>query len=218
MSDVDAGAARAGGHDAHRFSLGSSIVEGWKFSWQNENVRTALLIAMLAAFFIVPFTTLLPVFARDILQVGASGQGLLLTAMGVGALGSAVMITGFGDRMPRGKIMLGGAAVYGLGAAAFAFSPWFQLAMFLMIIIGLANVCTHALVQTVIQTYSPPQFRGRTIALFHMSQVVMTVGSMIIGSLAALSGAQWAVVLMGSAGALAMLVIHILLPRAWHIR
>ena len=218
LSDVDAGAARTGGHDAHRFSLGSSIVEGWKFSWQNENVRTALLIAMLAAFFIVPFTTLLPVFARDILQVGASGQGLLLTAMGIGALGSAVMITGFGDRMPRGKIMLGGAAVYGLGAAAFAFSPWFQLAMFLMIIIGLANVCTHALVQTVIQTYSPPQFRGRTIAMFHMSQVVMTVGSMIIGSLAALSGAQWAVVLMGSAGALAMLVIHILLPRAWHIR
>ena len=41
---------------------------------------------------------------------------------------------------------------------------------------------------------------------------------MIIGSLAALSGAQWAVVLMGSAGALAMLVIHMLLPRAWHIR
>ena len=218
LSDVEAGAARTGGRDAHRFSLGSSIVEGWKFSWQNENVRTALLIAMLAAFFIVPFTTLLPVFARDILQVGASGQGLLLTAMGVGALGSAVMITGFGDRMPRGKIMLGGAAVYGLGAAVFAFSPWFQLAMFLMIIIGLANVCTHALVQTVIQTYSPPQFRGRTIALFHMSQVVMTVGSMFIGSLAALSGTQWAVVLMGSAGALAMLGIHILLPRAWHIR
>ena len=78
-----------------------------------ENVRTALLIAMLAALFIVPFTTLLPVFARDILRVGASGQGLLLTAMGIGALGSAVMIAAFGDRMPRGKIMLGGAAVYG---------------------------------------------------------------------------------------------------------
>jgi MFS family permease len=218
LSDIEAGAAPTGGHGAQRFSLRGSIVEGWKFSWQNENVRTALLIAMLAALFIVPFTTLLPVFARDILQVGASGQGLLLTAMGVGALGSAVMIAGFGDRMPRGKIMLGGAVVYGLGAAAFAFSPWFQLAMFLMIIIGLANVCTHALVQTVIQNYSPAQFRGRTIALFHMSQVVMTVGSMIIGSLAAFSGAQWAVVLMGSAGALAMLAIHLLLPRAWHIR
>ncbi|HET7005380.1 MAG TPA: MFS transporter [Candidatus Binatia bacterium] len=218
LSDFEPGPARGGSHGAHHFSLRGSIVEGWKFSWQNENVRTALLIAMLAALFIVPFTTLLPVFARDILQVGASGQGLLLTAMGIGALGSAVMITGFGDRMPRGKIMLGGVATYGLGVAAFAFSPWFQMSMFLMIIIGFANVCSHALVQTVIQTYSLPEFRGRTIALFHMSQVVMTVGSMIIGSLAALSGTQWAVVLMGSVGALAMLGIHLLLPRAWHIR
>ncbi len=215
LSDFEPG---AGGHGGHRFSLRDSIVEGWKFSWQNLNVRTALLIAMLAALFIVPFTTLLPVFARDILQVGASGQGLLLTAMGVGALGSAVIITGFGDRLPRGKIMLGGAALYGLGAAAFAFSPWFQLSIFLMIVIGLANVCSHALVQTVIQTYSPPELRGRTIALFHMSQVVATVGSMIIGALAAFSGAQWAVLLMGSAGVAAMVVIHILLPRAWQIR
>ena len=90
--------------------------------------------------------------------------------------------------------------------------------MFLMIIIGLANVCTHALVQTVMQTYSPPEFRGRTIALFHMSQVVMTVGSMIIGALAALFRRSGAVVLMGSAGALAMLGMHLCLPRTWHIR
>jgi predicted MFS family arabinose efflux permease len=128
ISDLEsaAGAKRGGHHE----SLGRSIVEGWKFSWQNETVRTALAIAMLAALFIVPFTTLLPVFARDILHVGASGQGLLLTGMGVGALGSAVAIAGFGDRMPRGKVMLGGVALYGIGAALFALSPWFRLRSF----------------------------------------------------------------------------------------
>jgi len=218
LSGAEPGAAKSRAHASQHASLGSSIVEGWRFSWQNETVRTALLITMLAALFIVPFTALLPVFARDILRVGASGQGLLLTAMGVGALGSAVMITGFGDRMPRGKIMLGGVALYGLGAAAFGVSPWFHFSMLLMIVIGFANVCSHALVQTVLQTYSPPEFRGRTIALFHMSQVVMTVGSMMIGSLAAFMGAQWSVALMGTVGALAMLGIHFALPKAWHIR
>src|SRR5262249_48836764 len=73
-----------------------------KFSWQNKAVRTSLLVVMFASLFIVPFTTLLPVFARDILDVGAAGQGLLLTAMGVGALGSAIIIAFFGDRMPLG--------------------------------------------------------------------------------------------------------------------
>ena len=208
----------ASSHRHAGVSFGRSIIEGWKFSWRNETVRAALLITMLASLFIVPFTTLLPVFARDILAVGASGQGLLLTAMGVGALGSAVIIASFGDRMPRGIFMLGGVTLYGLGVVVFAASPWFNLSMALMVIVGFANVCSHALVQTVLQTYAPPEFRGRTIALFHMGQVVMTVGSMLIGALAALWGTQWAVASMGAAGALAMLAIQIILPRTRHIR
>ena len=208
----------ASSHRHAGVSFGRSIIEGWKFSWRNETVRAALLITMLASLFIVPFTTLLPVFARDILAVGASGQGLLLTAMGVGALGSAVIIASFGDRMPRGIFMLGGVTLYGLGVVVFAASPWFNLSMALMVIVGFANVCSHALVQTVLQTYAPPEFRGRTIALFHMGQVVMTVGSMFIGALAALWGTQWAVASMGAAGALAMLAIQIILPRTRHIR
>ena len=114
--------------------------------------------------------------------------------------------------------MLGGVALYGVSVVSFAASPWFQVSMILMVIVGFANVCSHALVQTVIQTYSPAEFRGRAIALFHMGQVVMTVGSMLIGSLAVMFGTAWSVALMGSAGALAMLAVHIVLPRAWRIR
>jgi MFS family permease len=208
----------AAGRHGHGDSFARSIVEGWKFSWRNLEVRTALLVVMFASLFIVPFTTLLPVFARDILDVGASGQGFLLTAMGIGALGTALIIATFGDRMPRGLFMLGGVALYGIGVIAFAASPWFHLSMVLMVIVGFANVCSHALVQTVIQTYSPAEFRGRATAVFHMSQVVMTAGSMAIGSLAALCGTEWAVVLMATAGTLAMLGIHIVLPQAWRIR
>jgi MFS family permease len=199
-------------------SFRQSVIEGWRFSWRNQTVRTALLVVMFASLFIVPFTTLLPIFARDILAVGASGQGLLLTGMGIGALGSAVVIASFGDRMPRGIFMLGGAMLYGCGVIAFAASPWFHLSMVLMIVIGLANVCCHALVQTVIQTYSPPEFRGRTMSIFQMSNVVMTVGSMLLGALATLAGTRWSVALMSAAGAMMMGVIYFCLPRARYIR
>ena len=202
----------------HGASFGRSIIEGWKFSWRNETVRTGLLITMVASLFIVPFTTLLPVFARDILGVGATGQGLLLAAMGVGALGSAVVIAFFGDRMPRGIFMVGGVTLYGLSVVAFSASPWFQLSMVLMVIVGLANVSSHALVQTVIQAHSPSEFRGRTMAIFHMSNVAMTLGSMLVGALATLWGTQWAVASMGTAGALTMIAIHVTLPSARHIR
>ena len=199
-------------------SFGRSILEGWKFSWNSEVVRAGLLVVMFANFFIVPFTTLLPVFARDILNVGATGQGLMLSAMGIGALCSAVFIASMGDRIPRGLIMLGGVGVYGIALIAFSTSSWFQVSLVLMAITGLCHVHSHALVQTVIQAYSPSAFRGRTMALFHMSQVVMTAGSMLVGALSSTLGARWAVGLTGAAGALSMLALHTLMPRARHIR
>jgi MFS family permease len=210
--------AGTGGRSVHGESFARSMIEGWKFSWRNEAVRTGLLIVLFASLFIVPFTALLPVFARDLLGVGATGQGLLLTAMGVGALCSAFLIATLGDRLPRGMLMLGGVTVYGLVIMLFAGSSWFKLSLVLMGIVGLCHVSAHALIQTVIQSYSPSEFRGRTTAIFHMSQVVMTVGSMLIGVLATLWGAPWAVASMGAAGSLAMIAIYVALPRARHIR
>jgi len=206
------------GHSVHGESFGRSIVEGWKFSWKNEIVRTALLVVMFVSLFIGPFTTLLPVFARDILQVGATGQGLLLTAMGVGAMCSAVLIASAGDSLPRGMLMLVSVMLYGVFTVMFALSPWFWPSMVLMVIIGLCHVHSHALVQTVIQSYSPPEFRGRTMAIFHMSQVVLTVGAMLYGALSSLIGAQWTVASMGAVGALIMLGISLALPGARSIR
>ena len=138
--------------------------------------------------------------------------------MGIGALGSAIIIAFFGDRMPRGLFMLGGVTLYGVSVTAFAVSPWFQLSMMLMLIVGFANVCSHALVQTVIQSHSPSEFRGRAISIFHMSNVVLTLGSVLVGILATLWGTQWAVAVMGAAGALAIIGIDVKLPRARHIR
>jgi len=208
----------AGGHALHGESFGRSIIEGWKFSWQNEAVRTGLLAVMFVSLFVVPFTTLLPVFARDLLGVGATGQGLLLTAMGIGALCSAVLVATAGDRLPRGILMLGSVALYGLVLVVFAASPWFHLSLAMMVVVGLCHVHSHALVQTVIQAYSPPELRGRTMALFQMSRVVMIVGSMFIGAFSALVGARFAVASMGVVGTLSMVALYLAMPRARHIR
>jgi predicted MFS family arabinose efflux permease len=206
------------GHSAHAESFARSILEGWKFSWKNEVVRTALLVVMFVSLFIGPFTTLLPVFARDILHVGAAGQGMLLTAMGVGAVCSAVLIASIGDRLPRGILMLGSVMLYGFFTVIFAVSPWFWLSVALMLIIGLCHVHSHALVQTVIQSYSPSEFRGRTMAIFHMSQVVLTIGAMLYGALSSMVGAQSAVASMSVIGALIMIGISLVLPGARLIR
>jgi MFS family permease len=211
-----AGGAR--GHGGHDEGFFQSIVAGWKFSWQNLEVRTGLVVVTYASFFIIPFNTLLPVFARDLLGVGAKGQGLLLTSMGIGALASSVLIASLGDRLPRGILMIGGVGVYGLLVVGFAMSTWFELSMVLMAVMGLCHVASHALVQTVIQAYSPREFRGRTMALFHQTHVILMAGGMIIGSLASAIGAQAATALMSFAGALCMLGLYVFSPRGRNIR
>jgi MFS family permease len=205
-------------HGSHGDSFGRSIVEGWKFGWRNVEVRTGLLVTSFASLFILPFSTLLPVYARDLLGVGATGQGLLLTSMGVGALASAVLIASLGDRMPRGILMIGGVGAYGVLVVGFAISRWFSLSLALMALIGLCHVASHALVQTVIQAYSPSEYRGRTMALFHMTQVILMVGGLLIGALSALLGAQSATALMSVTGTIAMVGIYALLPQARKIR
>ena len=209
-----AGRGRAG----HGESFGRSIVEGWKFSWGKEEVRSSLLIVIVASLFMVPFSTLLPVFARDILNVGAQGQGLLLTSMGVGALCSALLIASVGDRMPRGILMFGGVMLYGVLVLMFAASRWFSLSMALMAVIGLCHVSSHALVQTVIQTYSPREFRGRAIAIFHMNQVLLLFGGVLIGALSAAIGAAWAAASLSIVGTLCMAGLYLLDPKARRIR
>ena len=208
----------AAGPSATRESFSQNIVAGWKFSWRNDEVRISLSIVSISMFLLIPFTTLLPVFARDILHVGATGQGVLLTSMGIGALFSSVLVASLGDRIPRGLFMIGGVALYGIVVVIFSASTWYPLSILAMFIIGLCHVTSHALIQTVIQSYSPPEFRGRTMAIFHMTQVILVVGAMFLGALAEWIGARWAASSMALAGTLLMMAIYLMMPKARQIQ
>jgi len=205
-------------HHARSRSFGRNILEGWRFSWSDQTVRASLLIVTSASLFILPFTTMLPVYARDILEVGPSGQGMLLTAMGIGALGSSVLVASIGDRLPRGILMLGGVTLYGVAVVAFAASPWFPLSVALMVIAGFFHVSSHTLTQVVVQSYTPAEFRGRTMGVLQQTHMVQLIGGMAMGALASVAGAPSAIAAMAVAGALAMIAIALTVPTARRIR
>ena len=205
------------GSALHESFLGS-IVEGWKFSWHNKSVRAALACVMLASFFIVPFTTMLPVYARDLLKVGAQGQGFLLTGMGVGAFFSAALIASAGHQLPRGLMMLVGGVFYGLSVLLFAASPWYALSIAAMVAAGLSHVYCNVLVNTIVQTYSPAEFRGRSMAIFGMHQAVITLGAMLYGALSTIEGVRWSVAIMGTIGIVSIVALNFAMPEAKRIR
>lgn len=201
-----------------RESYVESILKGWRFAWNHKTVRAGILCTTAVSLFMFPFTTLLPVFARDILHVGASGQGMLLAAMGGGAVISSIFITLSGHRWTRGKVMLDASLIYGLLVVGLACSPWYWLALVFMLLAGVCHVHANALVHTVVQSYSTPEYRGRSMALFNMSQMLSTAGSMLAGVLASGIGPRGAVAAMGLAGAAGILLLVMLMPAARQIK
>ena len=138
--------------------------------------------------------------------------------MGVGAFMSAATIALAGHRLSRGKVMIDSSLVYGVALVVFAVSPWYSLSIVAMAAAGLCHVHANALVHTVVQAHSPPAYRGRTMALFNMSQMLSTAGSMLIGLLAVPLGSRGAVAVMGVAGAFGIVVLAWLMPRARQIK
>jgi MFS family permease len=195
-----------------------SILKGWRYAWSHQTVRAGILCTTVVSLFVFPFTTMLPVFARDILDVGAGGQGMLLAAMGGGAVVSSIMITLSGHRWTRGKVMLDASLIYGLMAVALAVSPYYWSSLLVMALAGLCHVHANALVHTVVQTYSSAEYRGRSMALFNMSQMLSTAGSMLIGVLAAWLGPRGAVAAMGLTGAAGIVLLILLMPAARKIK
>jgi predicted MFS family arabinose efflux permease len=120
--------------------------------------------------------------------------------------------------LTRGRVMIDASIVYGLTLVVFALSPWYALSIVAMGVAGLCHVHANALVHTVVQSHSPPEYRGRTMALFNMSQMLSTAGSMLIGLLAFAVGSRGAVAAMGVAGALAIVTLVWLMPRARQIK
>lgn len=87
-----------------------------------------------------------------------------------------------------------------------------------MLVAGLFHVSSHALIQTVIQAYSPSELRGRMMALFQQSQVINTVGGMLAGLLATMWSALWAIGSMGLMCTVCVVGIATSFPRARFIR
>jgi MFS family permease len=193
-------------------SLYRGVIDGWRYILRHPTIRGAMTMAVLISLFGISFTVLLPAFARDILNVGATGQGLLVTASGLGAFLGSLCIAGFGDRLPKGRLMLGGALLFGLTEIAFGFSTWFPLSFALMAISGLVGLTCTALVNTVLQGHSEPGMRGRVMAAFQQAHQGMTIGGLFIGALAAVVGPGAAVAMMGGACLLGVLAVALTQP------
>ncbi len=176
-------------------SVWGHLVDGLTYVRRDRVLQYLLLLAAVPTIFLMPYLTLLPVFARDVLSIGAPGLGLLTASMGIGALTGALVVAilrpGGGD----GRLMLGGLAVMILGVVAFALSRWVPFSCLALAVAGAAQVWYFTSANTLVQLLSPGRLRGRILSLYVLTSFgVQPLGSLGAGALAQVGGGPLALV------------------------
>jgi MFS family permease len=194
---------------------------GWRRSWADgfryvsgfAPARAMLLLVAILAWTIIPYVSLMPVFAKDLYGGGPGTLGLLLASGGAGALVATLYLAGRRSVLGLGRVIAGAAAAAGLALAAFAYLRWLPLALPLLFVFGGGVILAAASANTILQTIVDDSLRGR-VSAFYMLAFLGTapLGNLAAGALAARIGAPATFLINGLIAFVAALVFLRELP------
>jgi MFS family permease len=198
---------RGGRHDGPRAAPSlRAIREGLSFVRRRPVVFGCMVLDMFAVIF-GGASALLPIYAREILDVGARGYGLLTSSLELGALLTAAVLMIRHPVRRTGTALLVAVAVYGLATVVFGLSRWFPLSVAAYMLVGAADQVSVVMRSTAIQLSTPDALRGRVSAVnLLFIGASNQLGAAESGFVAALTSAPFAVV-SGGLGCLAVLAI-----------
>ncbi len=189
------------------------ILEGFRFAARTGPIRALFVLLALVSFVAMPYTVLMPVFARQILGGGPDTLGMLMGAAGLGALAGSITLASRRGVRGLGRWIAAAAAGFGVSLVLFSFSRNLWLSVILLVPVGFTMVVQMAASNTLIQSMVPDALRGRVMALYSMIFMGMApLGSLLAGAIAQRMGAPFAVALGGSVCVLGAFVFFLRLP------
>ncbi len=179
------------------------MLDGLNFIKGNSVFSFLIGMTFFNSFFGMAYIFMMPIFAVEILKVGADGQGILMGVSGAGALATTMLLGSVGNFRQKGLMLIGGAVAF--GAALFLFGltaqvyPSYYLVMAIMLFIGIFNSIYMISIMSSLQMMVPDRMRGRVMGFYGMTWSIMPLGGMQAGSIANYLGASSAVMIGGVA-------------------
>jgi MFS family permease len=199
-------------------SVWSAMVDGLRFVGKHRTIIVLLSVPSFLSLLGLPFVILMPVFARDLLKVGASGLGYLMAGAGLGAVASALTLAAQARIRRREKYIVGSAALFALALLLLAHARSFAWAFLLLVVIGATMVGTLTLTNSALQLASPPGLRGRIISMYNLAVLGLApLGSLQAGAVAEALGLRFALTLGGTVCLVYFLILFFFLPRLWRM-
>jgi MFS family permease len=184
--------------EERRVSPYEHIVEGFSFVWNTGPIRALLLLLGLVSLVAMPYSVLMPIFAKRILHGDARTLGVLMAATGVGALGGALTLATRTGVRGLGRWVAMACASFGVALILFSFSRWYILSVILLVPVGFSMMVQMASSNTLIQAMVPDRLRGRAMAVYSMMFMGMApMGALLAGGLADHIGAPWTLAIGG---------------------
>ena len=183
-----------------------TLLAGFRFIKSEPIVLGAISLDLFAVL-LGGAVALMPIYAKDILQVDEVGLGLLRSAPGVGAVVMAIWLSKFGIKNHAGKILFSCVAAFGVFTVVFGVSTWLPLSLFALVMMGAMDMVSVYVRETLMQLWTPDAVRGRVNAVNRVFIGASNeLGEFRAGSVAALLGAKTAVVI-GGAGTVAVAML-----------
>jgi len=143
-----------------------NLKEGLTYIRRDPVIRLLILMVAVRSIFGMPYATLMPLMAGDILKVGAVGLGKLMSATGIGALIGALGVARFGHQRRKGITLFKADICFALALIGFALSRSFPLSLALLAFLGASWVTYTATANTLLQTLAAEELRGRVISAY----------------------------------------------------
>ena len=175
-----------------------NMLDGLRYCVRNRPLFMQLLMAAVPSVVAYPYMQFLPSFARDIYGIGAGGLGVLMTAMGLGALTGSFAIASRKHIAHKSLITLGCSATFGLFLCGFAMAPTLWVGLPFLALAGASSSIYMTLNGTIIQELTPDEYRGRVSSVYMMTWGMMPLGAVPAGAIAEVWGAPAAVFLGGA--------------------
>jgi len=196
----------------HR-SIWRNLEEGIQIVRKNKIVLALMLMAATCEMFGFSFPVLVPVFARDILKVGAVGNGMINAFRSGGGLLASLALASLGDFKHKGKLLLGMFLMFGVGLILYANTPVYALALFFIGIVGVSAAGHDAMSQILLQLNVEEEQRGRAMGIWQLSIGFGVIGSMTLGTLAEAYGAIFAQSVFGGLMVLIVALMYVTVPK-----
>jgi len=201
---------------AHQERFFARLAEGAAYARHTPVVGGLLVAVASFSLFAMNRSTLLPLFADEVLRVGAQGFGFMLAAMGAGAVAGALTLAFFPALGANPRRQLWIAAIWVAALLEFCLSRFFVISLATLVVAGYCQISFLATTNSRLQTVTPDHLRGRVMALYMQAFAGMSpIGNVQAGVLATLMGAPWAMGIGAAAAGLAVAGVQVVAPEVF---